>query len=701
MMRVYPVLVFAFWVLNASVARGEDVGLGIRPSGPDPAADYTLLTHDDRWARIDSLDAPLARGEEISTVDRIELVRLLRFSPLMKHRVRALELLPGLEGRTLWRETILTYNRTFNPWDAAQLLEKWIEAFPNDVEPHLRMGLLRLEEGVDEASDEALADAEENFRHMVELAPEDPEGWRGLAVILIWQNRPQELLEIADALVDLTPELPGPRLLRALAFEATGSEYRASSAWEQAFARMDPSTLRRFEDPDRIRIVRPEALFVDELIVKVPPLKERGWWVRVTEAETLFARPERGVRSWDSACGQAWMLYGRPKFMRWLPQSDIGFASGDPGLTRYRQKILAQLPFKGNAQHATPDSWVWLVRVTRNFDFPVVFQRETRFATWQFDERVENTIISEQTARGPVRLEASVPPVVRTDGGVEIDVAVHGFRAFLSSGGRLRIEAWVATRADVKGAVDALRMVVATVEGREVDRVVQPIDDAHRSDTLALAVPGFENHAEGWIHGFGTLLPAGEYLVVIDALDAAAKVVATRDGRVRIDAGVVAREGFDISEPLVCDAYSEMGRFGALPPEFVRHARAVVPNPSRRLKPNQQSVAVYYEVYGATIDAAGQSHLDVEYTVFAVRAFDPVLRAAAYVDGKLASPDIHLSFLDSRSGVAAGGLVVRGTRLDVSELEAGNYVLTVRVSDTLARREAERNIRFVVDGSGQ
>ena len=46
MIRVYAALVLTFWVLNASVARGEAAGLGIRPSWPDPTADYTKLTFD-------------------------------------------------------------------------------------------------------------------------------------------------------------------------------------------------------------------------------------------------------------------------------------------------------------------------------------------------------------------------------------------------------------------------------------------------------------------------------------------------------------------------------------------------------------------------------------------------------------------------------------------------------------------------------
>ena len=107
-------------------------------------------------------------------------------------------------------------------------------------------------------------------------------------------------------------------------------------------------------------------------------------------------------------------------------------------------------------------------------------------------------------------------------------------------------------------------------------------------------------------------------------------------------------------------------------------------------------ISVYYELYGAATDSGGRARLRIEYEVLSVKGFDPYVGGAGYVDGELAQPLVRAVFEDDRTGTTTGGRVIRGTRLQVAELEPGDYVLIVRVSDRLARRETQNNVLFRV-----
>jgi hypothetical protein len=205
---------------------------------------------------------------------------------------------------------------------------------------------------------------------------------------------------------------------------------------------------------------------------------------------------------------------------------------------------------------------------------------------------------------------------------------------------------------------------------------------------------------QGWVHGFGALLAPAEYLVIVDVLDEDGEVVATRDRRVGFDARMAERDGFGMSEPLLCDAYEETLRHSDLAPEFVRYAQAVIPHPELTLHPGQSEISVYYELYGAATDSMGRARLRVEYEVLPARGFDPYVGGAGYLDGELAQPVVRAVFEDDRTGTTTGGRVIRGTRLQVDELGPGEYVLIVRVSDRLARRETQNNVRLHVPSSG-
>ncbi len=80
----------------------------------------------------------------------------------------------------------------------------------------------------DGVSDEAVG----LFRRAVELAPSLLEARRGLAAVLMQQQRFDEVLEHLDAAVEIDAEDPGVRLLRARALAAVGRESEARSDLE-------------------------------------------------------------------------------------------------------------------------------------------------------------------------------------------------------------------------------------------------------------------------------------------------------------------------------------------------------------------------------------------------------------------------------------------------------------------------------------
>jgi tetratricopeptide (TPR) repeat protein len=672
------------------------IDLGIRPQWRDEAEVHTDLSMDDRLARIDELEAPLLRGESIDDSTRIGLIELYRTSPFMKHRVVALQYADDLDGTVRLRQRALTLRRTFNPWDTREALIDWGETEKWNAEPQRRLAIEYLDEALITQDEEWFERSAERFAHAAELEGGNADDWRGLAVARIGARRLNELTPIAASLLELAPESPGSHLIAALGHEATGAESRAALAFEQAFERMDPDTRYRFENPSALRIATDAGPFGPELVRAAPPVRDRGWWIRMIEVEALFSLPGEGTNGWDTTAGQVYLKYGRPEFMRSYGHNSSRQIVNTPELAPYHDLLSFQISSAPQPTPGTDRYWVWLIRLSRDRLYPVVFAQLTRFANWGINSEANIVLLETQKNKGPFRLADSLPPVKELDDSISLDVKITAFR---ESGERLRVEAWAATRAGEDAAIEAVRVRVLGADGQEVDRADRPFDRGHSRAWLAERIQGFPEGVQGWVHGFGALLPPGEYVVVIDVLDEDGEVMATRDRRVGFDAAVAAREGFGISEPLLCDAYGEALSHSGLSPEFVRYARAVIPHPESTLHPGQREISVYYELYGAATDSGGRARLRIEYEVLSVKGFDPYVGGAGYVDGELAQPLVRAVFEDDRTGTTTGGRVIRGTRLQVDELEPGDYVLIVRVSDRLARRETQNNVLFRVPAS--
>lgn len=688
--RVFVALGLA---LAPGLATAAYVDLGLRPHWTDAALEAPDLGMRDRLAAIDAIEDPWVAGAPLPDSMLVELVRLYRGSPLMKHRVRAVELLPFLPTEPRLRESILTYRRTFNPWDAEQSVDAWREVAPDAARTHRWKGMLQFQEAMIGLRPALFAQSAAAFRDAVAAPDAELDDWRGLAAALVAARRHAALRPVAEAMLELAPDDVGANLFAALAHEAAGLTSRAAVEFERALTLMEGSVAARFRNPHRF-VVHEGAEDIDSgLVVPEAPDADRGWWVRLIESEVLFGDPDARIHAWDTAPGTAYLLFGRPEFMRAFQGVGSADILATPELSPYHDNVVRQM--EATRSGLDQRYWVWLVRTQDDRLDPIVFGQFSRFAQWEPSVRAELEMIEPAARRGPQWLASSLPTVVERDATVGLHLLSTGFHTWQ---GQMRIESWVATQAEEGSPARFVRMRLVDAEGTEIDRVQRELVPRYERRSIGAQLRGFPSQAPGWLHGFGAVVTEGEVLVLVDLLDGEGGVLASRDRRLRFDAQeeAAAATTLRLSPALLCDAYSEFGDFDDLPPEFVRHARAVVPHPEPELHAGQQVASVYYEVYGAALDARGLTSLDVEYELFPERAFDPYVLGAGYVDGELQAPAFRAVFPRERTGAARGGLVIKGTRLEVGDLQPGPYVLVVRVGDRITRQEATTLLRFGV-----
>ncbi len=686
-LRSAPALVLTL-LLGTVSAHAEP--LRLRPAWPDPALQDSIPSLHERLARIDALEDRLLGNPTPDDSLLVDLVRLYRGAPLMKHRVSALQWSEQLPDTVRWREQSLTYRQTYNPWDAEQRLQSWIASSPRGATAHRWLGIHLLEQGIADAR--YLPRARRAFERARRCADSDFEDTLGLVAVLIAQRDYPALENAADELTRQWPEAPGPWLALGLAREALGLRSSATLAFETAFDRMDPPTRRLFGGEGMRLVYAVENPTKPALGDPPPPPPLRGWWIRLTEAEALFSDPDRGLHGWDTAAGGALLLFGRPRLMRFFENATADEVLVVPEFSRYDDLVQRQIP-RTLLSGVQPNSWVWLIDLPSGKSTLLIFQQFTRFARWAPTPMTERRFLDPQRKHGPVGLAASIPTVMSpSDCG--LDLLLRGFRVRKRE---MRIEAWTAIRADSSsGAVAAVAHLLDD-RGQEIDRVRKELDAPHARENLRRRFPSLPANGGGWIEGFSFLVGEGTKTVLVEVIDADDRVLVARDASVTLDPDrFTGSLGLDLSDLLPCDVYTEVSSTRGLPPEMVRFAQAVIPHAEPVLHPDQGRLAVYYEVYDAAADSLGRVHLSIEYEVYARRDFDPWTEGPAVIDSHSALPKLRAIFEDETSGTSSSGTVVRGTAVDVSDYPPGEYVLLVRVGDRRHRRETSRTLRFAV-----
>lgn len=126
----------------------------------------------------------------------------------------------------------------------------------------------------------------------------------------------------------------------------------------------------------------------------------------------------------------------------------------------------------------------------------------------------------------------------------------------------------------------------------------------------------------------------------------------------------------------------------ASPGPFVRRGLDVVPNPGR-LYPRGHLVYVYYEVYNLKMDEGGRTSYETLYEITPKGM--PALR-----NSRARSPGDMQTVMSFFEGAGQAEEEAEFTALDTTDLEAGEYVLTVTLTDRHEDDSVSKSVNFMV-----
>ena len=121
---------------------------------------------------------------------------------------------------------------------------------------------------------------------------------------------------------------------------------------------------------------------------------------------------------------------------------------------------------------------------------------------------------------------------------------------------------------------------------------------------------------------------------------------------------------------------------------FVRKGLNIVPNPGR-LYPNGHLVYVYYEVYNLAMDDAGRTSYETLYEITPMGM--PALR-----NRRARRPGDMQTVMSFFEGEGNSAEEAEYTALDTTDLEAGEYVLTVTLTDQQTDTTVTKSVNFMV-----
>ncbi len=176
--------------------------------------------------------------------------------------------------------------------------------------------------------------------------------------------------------------------------------------------------------------------------------------------------------------------------------------------------------------------------------------------------------------------------------------------------------------------------------------------------------------------------PAGAFTVAVEMRDEATK-------RIGVYKKPVSISDYRGSGLLISDLKLSTGITPATTAgPFVRHGLNVVPNPGR-LYARGQLVYVYYEVYNLDMDEDGRTSYETLYEITPLGM--PPLR-----NRRARRPDDMQTVMSFFEGEGSSAEEAEYTALDTTDLEAGEYVLTVTLTDRGADKSVTRSVNFMV-----
>ncbi len=710
------------------------------------------------FARIDSVQTRYDRAEEGRRGDlAYRLGQLYLATDLAKHRRRALDLLEEAthDGTKSFEAASLraaTAHRMRYTGDTLRWIEEIASTNPDDARAHTLLGRFHYLEARRRMDTERFEQARRSFVRAVQSDNTDVEAWYGVAVSAVALRDHELARRAARALGQLEPESESSLFLEGLASYGLDDMDGATRAFGEALDRCDPAVAAVFEAAtgflDEMDLARlAERRFPREVARQAlhrvgedpTPGEELDWekaltdstlraqvvqvywnqqndrpaqifnpqrlryWSRLVEADVLFGDPEAGLRGWDTPMGDALVRWGRPE--------KTYYDSGGPG------SVLSDLSARGfrfSPGETIPTNvpiWVWGYE-ERGFAFSLVFTDESRNKRWTYGT---DSAYNAQVIRRQQPIYLPQPPEPATPFRLAVSRAV-----FPRGDDSAVLETYIGLRptdqfvlassidpAENGGAgLDSLATIEWAVydEGnRRLDYRKEVVDDDMRRDLLHGRV-GWTSSSDvldPYVVPIGARLPSGRYRVAVEA---------TGPGGVGRDALTLEVEVppteppsiLEMSDLQLATALDVYRPGSGVPLRYVKFRQAVIPAPDLRVPAAARAVAVYFEVRNLGTDDIGLTRFDVTYEVFAsnreVRNLTVLSEDFRREDLERIEP-MTMTFLEERTGTSAEGLVVKGTRVDVSDLGPGDYVLVVTVRDRISDREVSRVLPFRKRGS--
>lgn len=674
------------WILTLLflVPTGAEASrLGLAPEPPQVPADPLPA---DLFAGIDALlDAdPRDADTHHQLARHYHATGLSKHLPVAReHLERALDLDPGHREARLLFARIEAEASDFA--GAIRLLE---HATPEeDPELHYALGYylwLRARRTHDFSGFEATRDA---FLRAARSRQDDARTRRALAAAGLLDDDVPTVLAATATLTAQDDRVAW--LLRGCALASEGRDAEAGEAFRLGFQGLDPELQREFldgggllVDADGVRL-DPQVYWrvLDPHPTRPTNRRQMEFWTRMVQADLLFGTDE--APGWQTQTGRAWVRWGPPAASTYLP-ADIqrfeGRTRPGPGRTAGTplppvNPLLLKSDVDPNLHRSV---WTWSLG---GDNFSLVFLDQTFGFRWALSN-LSQTVQREKLQQAPVVFVAEAPQLR-----VGLEVATYVFRR-----AETVLDLETAIEVDVPGGfileAEPLRIdwSIFDAHDRLVDTKQVLLGDEHRRSEilLALGLP-LEEHHDPYVTQVAAHLPPGRYRVAVELTHEGTGQHRSKVVDVELDP---APPELSLSDVQLASSWVEVSAERTAPPEFVKHAHAVVPRLNPTVSAGQEHIYSYFEIYHLATDAGGRTRFDVAYEIFSGNL--PRSERTA------ANARHRQVFLDERTAVSGNASVIKGARLELEGLAGGGYQLRVTVTDRLAERSVVHEAPFFV-----
>jgi tetratricopeptide (TPR) repeat protein len=157
----------------------------------------------------------------------------------------------GMAAQGLNAEGVRLYDQA-QQHEAIQQFEKAISSDPNNADAYYNLAAVYHRMGVVNRDPSLVAQAEHYYNQCLDREEDHPHCYRGLAVLLVEQERSEEAFRLIEGWVDRNPSAAEPKIELARLFEEFGDRQAAKQHLIEALS-ADPQSARALAALGRIR----------------------------------------------------------------------------------------------------------------------------------------------------------------------------------------------------------------------------------------------------------------------------------------------------------------------------------------------------------------------------------------------------------------------------------------------------------------